>query len=523
MPQLTTHCSCQLDPASPCAIAPVGLPQVAPECWMLCKHKKTSTDFGVHHSRTFGTIIPKNELGTVDFYVLKTSGMEFFTNKFNGNFLINVLPNEDTIVDSVVAAIAYGSDSSTLIKYCREKQLRLDIWMRYDHTVPVSPKLLRELLAATSSNIFCTLIPDVLHSKIIWWKGYGVYIGSANLTDRAWNTNIEFGVFLSEVELEGSDGLTEIEQFFDELENCPAARPLTQEIIDEQCKLYELRTSQLQKLDQESERNRSIEKWGGPAHIPSRKAAIETAEYGFVKEWENGLTFLRQLAADAPDFRPSWLNKSVPPTWQADQFLHAFYYNQVVESARHPFEEFYSKNRNDPARAVKDAMRWWSKLPEPPSDEDMNCHERAPVIRDVLKIGAMSLVSLEEFAQVCKANHSTMDHVRRLPLEFLGIGESEGTGEDERGLAFAEWLWGKRNARGETVIELLEYVFDGGPPGKLPMRIFEASKLKDRRLPHFGTNQIAELAGWARPELCPPRNGRTSKSLRALGFDVKVH
>jgi len=213
----------------------------------------------------------------------------------------------------------------------------------------------------------------------------------------------------------------------------------------------------------------------------------------------------------------------VPSTWQADQFLHAFYYNQVVEGARHPFEEFYSKNKNDPAFAAKDAMRWWSGLANPPSSEDINCHERAPVIREILRVGAMSAVTLEDFAEVCKANHSTMDHVRRLPPEFLGVVEIEGAGEEERGLAFAKWLWGKRNARGETVINLLEYVFDGGSSRELPMRIFEASKVKDKKLPHFGTNQIAELTGWARPELCPPRNGRTSKSLRALGFDVKVY
>ena len=33
---------------------------------------------------------------------------------------------------------------------------------------------------------------------------------------------------------------------------------------------------------------------------------------------------------------------------------------------------------------------------------------------------------------------------------------------------------------------------------------------------------LGEIVGWANPDLFPPRNMRTSKSLRALGYDVKV-
>ncbi len=38
-----------------------------------------------------------------------------------------------------------------------------------------------------------------------------------------------------------------------------------------------------------------------------------------------------------------------------------------------------------------------------------------------------------------------------------------------------------------------------------------------------GISSIAEVVGWARPEDTPPRNGRTNKALRALGYPVKVN
>lgn len=80
--------------------------------------------------------------------------MKFFGNKVNGNYLRDVLPPKDSDVESVKAAIAYGSDASTLLQNCLDNKFRLDIWMRYDHTVPVSPNLLRKLLANIGNNIF---------------------------------------------------------------------------------------------------------------------------------------------------------------------------------------------------------------------------------------------------------------------------------------------------------------------------------------------------------------------------------
>lgn len=113
--------------------------------------------------------------------------------------------------------------------------------MRYDHTVPVSPSLLEKLLANTKNNVFCKLVPDCLHSKIIWWKGYGAYIGSANLTERAWYTNIESGIFLTESDLYSSNLIEQLEEFFDNLASLDSCVDLSKDIIDEQRQLLKLK------------------------------------------------------------------------------------------------------------------------------------------------------------------------------------------------------------------------------------------------------------------------------------------
>lgn len=448
--------------------------------------------------------------------------MKFYANKLNGSFLRNVLPGESVEVDWVRAAIAYGSDGTTLVKNCLEHGRRLDIWMRYDHTVPVEPRLLRLFLRNTGKNIFCTLIPDVLHAKVIWWKNYGVYVGSANLTERAWVSNIEFGVFIPEQDLEANGGITEIDGFFESLISCDAAQQLTEEIIQEQEGILRLREKEQRKIELESQRLRSIKKWEGPAFTSSDKA-LDIRKESFIKEWRNGLSFLRDIADKAPNYRPRWLNQDVPAAWQADQFLHAFYYNKVVDGVRHPFDEHYQKNRKNPAASMLAELKWWSELDVPPSSEDVNCHIRAPVIRRYLVKNKVRSISLEEFSEVLQANHSTVDHVRRMRLEELGLRGEQDVTEAQRVGAFAALLLSQRNERGETVLDLLAFVLDGGSPNEIPARLFEAVHSSARRFPHFGNNQIAELAGWARPELCPPRNGRTSKGLRALGYDVRVY
>ena len=43
---------------------------------------------------------------------------------------------------------------------------RLDIWMRYDHTVPVSPAFLSKLLANVKNNIFVNLYQIACTAKL---------------------------------------------------------------------------------------------------------------------------------------------------------------------------------------------------------------------------------------------------------------------------------------------------------------------------------------------------------------------
>ncbi|VVN45722.1 hypothetical protein [Pseudomonas fluorescens] len=86
--------------------------------------------------------------------------MKLIANRINGTHLRDLLPELSTEVqvDVVLAAVAYGSSASDitqdLVGHCVANKLRLDLWMRYDHTVPVSVELLKRLLRHQQNNIF---------------------------------------------------------------------------------------------------------------------------------------------------------------------------------------------------------------------------------------------------------------------------------------------------------------------------------------------------------------------------------
>lgn len=451
--------------------------------------------------------------------------MKLVANAINGSYLQSLLPTEKHEVDGVLAAIAYGSLSNNekedLIGNCLQNKLRLDIWMRYDHTVPVSVPMLQRLVNNHNNNIFCRLIPDCLHSKVVWWKGYGAYIGSANLTERAWKSNIEAGVFLTEEDLHTGNMQMELVSFFDGLRDLAESRPLTHEIIEEMERLSKKRSA-LEKLYDDGRSERSIEEWRGPTFTPL-KHQIDKRKAAFQNEWNETLTVLRSLADKVKDYRPVWVEESIPSAWQADQFLHAYYYKKVTDGRKRPFEEFFQSNKQNPKAAVEEILDWWQNLPSPPTQEDVMFDKYAPYIKQHLSEDHILNISEEEFESICTFTHATVDHVAKIELPFFNLPDRSQISIPERMPIFAKWLYRQRNSKGMDIKQLIHFVLYGGDKDSLWERLYLAGCTGEYKMPHYGLNSIAELVGWARPEDSPPRNGRTSKALRALGYDVKVY
>ncbi len=87
----------------------------------------------------------------------------------------------------------------------------------------------------------------------------------------------------------------------------------------------------------------------------------------------------------------------------------------------------------------------------------------------------------------------------------------------------AELILRQRNRKGWNVLKLLHHVLYEGQDNEIWLRLYHAGRDWYYCIPRYGLNSLAEVIGWARPEVVPPRNGRTSKALRALDYNVKIY
>jgi hypothetical protein len=445
-------------------------------------------------------------------------------NGINGRYPREICDNALPDCELVEAAVAYVSQENLVFEWCWKNEVPLKFWGRFDETVPVGPRILKLFLDRRSPNFVCKLLTH-FHAKVVWWHGVGAYIGSANLSDPAWYGNIEAGCFFEETDMIASGMDIELRAFFQAVD--VRASPLTEELY----KAIETRQKELNDIAERDREQRKrftatpyIRPWSGLVSV-ARKTATTRRKDEFLKEWLETLQILRDIGTriSADENRPKWLTAEIPSGAQADQFLHAHYYHHVIdEQGRSRFAEQYEKNKHDPERALRGAIAWWRDLPNPPSKEDRMLYDWAPVLRRELSEDRILALSENEFDGVCERVWSIQDHGRRVRNDTLNLPDGFRHSMAVKTKALAHYLFKRHAPNGSTVLETLHHVLYGGSFDEVPLRLWDAMGDGPWRIEHLGVSALGEIIGWALPDRFPPRNNRTSKSLRSLGFDVSA-
>lgn len=452
--------------------------------------------------------------------------MQFIANGLNGEYLLDVLNNSFQSTKTIFAAIAYASSDPILFSKCRSRGIRLKFWGRYDRSVPVTTVILRKFLDANSPNYECKLVADIFHPKIIWWQGFGVYIGSANLTESGWFGNIEAGIFLTNEEIVENDLTIELIKFFEELDK--KAFPLTTEVYEELCELEKENikiNKTIDNYDKKFSKKRIIPKLHPLPRI-TKKTSSERKKDAFIIEWNETLQILRNIADRVSNerYRPLWIKENVPKGAQADQFLHAFYFANVRKGTKSLHHDFHGRNRDDPETALVEVMKWWKACDKPPHSEDVMIYEWAEYLRDKLSKDKILKLTKDEFIGVCEKVHAMKDHSLRIKHTEFGFEKKLPTmNAEERIEMFGKWLYDNRSQTGKSALQTINYVLYEGEINNVPDRLWAAIDTHEWFFPHLGVSSLGEIVGWAMPNSFPPRNGRTSKALYALGYEVRIH
>lgn len=452
--------------------------------------------------------------------------MEFIQNTKKGSQLDTLSIAATKSAESVIAAVAYVTDSGSLITSCWKEQKPLTLFARYDYSGPVSDEVLQWFLSkgTQSANYQMRLIADIFHPKVIWWKGVGTYIGSANLSKSAWGGNVEAGVFMSEEELDENDMRADLESFFEEIHKL--SHPLTKEIAAE---MGEAGTGKAgaaeQKARSEFEKTRKIARQHSLISI-TKQSATSKNRAAFLREWAETLQHLRDIGhrLSQPDKMPTWMPQDASPGVFADQFLHAYYYNRVRDGVNYPYRELFKTNSTNREAAIQKEIDWWRALPSAPSSEDIHTTQWAPEAKRLLTSESLRTMTVVTFQELCLRVHAVRDHAKRVSSTTLGLQQGmQHLPQDDRIREFAKWLYAQKSHDGSSTSEVIDFVLHGGGITEVPDRIFAACFEGTKKIPHLGVSSIGEMVGWAMPDDFPPRNGRTSKALTALGYCVTIH
>lgn len=463
--------------------------------------------------------------------------MRIILGKLNDELLANLALQAGTFCSQVEAAVAYAhGPDHPLLKTCKEKGLRLVFYGLLDEGGAVGVSLLKELLSWGPSRADVRLVKGNFHPKVIWWRGFGAYVGSANLTDKAWFNNIEAGVFFDEAELLSTGAGVQLDELFDHLAR--QSIPVTNELVAKLESLAQMRRP----LDEQAAKLKG--KFGELfGHIPDNVGLIVKPSKGakenkalrrFTTEWMATLQLMRGLAKEFADLRlrPIWVDANAHPAVHFDQFLHAYYYDYVRGgvseeedndlSGLERVEASFKKRRASPAGALKEAARWWAALPTESYGEEEFIRHAAPDMQRRLSKDAFQTMDVQAFTEALRNVNAFRMHARQVTNVEYGLPASHHETMDERVNRLGAWLWAQRSATGKTVRDVLNFVLWGTSPADMEQRLWLGVWSEDYRIAHLGQSTLGEAVGWARPDDFPPRNNRTNKALRCLGHDVKL-
>jgi hypothetical protein len=215
---------------------------------------------------------------------------------------------------------------------------------------------------------------------------------------------------------------------------------------------------------------------------------------------------------------------SASPGAQADQFLHAHYYHRTFDGRRADYERHFEYNKKNSSKALDEAIEWWRNLPNAPTNEDVAINVTALRLQEMLKEDALQRLTQSDFRQVAGDVHAMIEFSRRVRNSIVGL-QTSGIKYSipEKLDALTGHVWNAKSENGSRVTDVIHHILYGGPDHRLPERLWDAVADPKWKLECMGISAYGELVGWAMPDKFPPRNGRTSKALRSLGYDVQVH
>lgn len=459
--------------------------------------------------------------------------MRIIGNALNGDYfenLVSLAAKPDSGLQQISLAVAWVKSMDKLFDLAKAKQVPLTLYALAEDGFPSTPVVQRFTEGPTTWQLLLTR--RFYHPKIIWFRGVGVYIGSANLTTAGWWDNLECGVWFTQDEIERENLEGQLAGMFAVI--AKRSTGATREHL-----------AAFRRLDSDR-RELTIAERAFQARVDKEfvnlagqdKPIRPTAKGGaarqqFIADWQNGLELLRKIVVETKTRAwPSWVLKDTHPAIVQDQATEYWYHRHIRRSgdASAAIEALHRKNRSAPQAALDAVFTEWETFDgdgDPDSDNEGKwayfINEAPRRVGKLLQRQALDELDEDRLFEILYATHAAREHARQMRKKDLGDEGTTSTSE-QRSRLFAQYLLGQESASCKTVRDVLRYVIWGDDlTPDIGERIWDAAHEEEWKLPHLGPSILGEMVGYARPDKYPPRNGRVSKTLAALGYEGIVY
>lgn len=454
--------------------------------------------------------------------------MELVGNSMNGNYMPALIKSADCdALSEIRLAVAYVTKMDDLFGLADKRKVPLTLYALGDGDFPAIT-ILKRFVESSRPQWRLYLSRDFYHPKVIWLRGVGAYIGSANLTDNGMMSNLECGVWLDQNDLLERDWETALDSMFNVIHKRSTAASR------EHITAFEALRAETNKLDQAraalkkkgDELLRSIAGQDRPADPTAGKGGGAARDL-FVQQWHAGLTVLRKMTTMMGEYPlPAWVRDDAPRSIVQDQATEGWYRDDIRfgkqgdddGNTHSRIEELHKRNERDPETATRAVLKRWAESADPDRFARW-VNENPAEVRQLLANGRIDSLTAADLGRVLNLTHSAREHGRQMRKSELGLDPDATTPEEERVNVWAKLLLQSRSASGKTIHDLLQFALWGDDKERdVAQRIWRAARDPEMSLRHIGINILGEMVGYARPDEYPPRNGRVTKTLYALGY-----
>lgn len=448
------------------------------------------------------------------------------TDNTKRNFLklINNIPNT---VKNISASIAYNS-CPNLLDQCIKKMINLEWWGLFNEEMSTDVKLIEKALSSTYITFYS--ITNNFHSKLIYFHDYGLYIGSHNMTEKAFKQNIECGVFFYENEITEKQH-KQLKEYFSFLRNN------SKKFIKEDQIKIKLYSEKISGIDDETTSLKNKKKNIFLSSFPElksfvpkillkyeKKIEISEEEKRFSQEWRNAHQILDKIEAalfinPLPDFVKSNASRSSI----LDQVLYLYYETNTKHKGNNTkelIEEMFLKNRNRHNEAIQEAIDLWNKR-MPNNGCLIRINDWGFKNLELLEILKSRDLTKEEFKILFSQNNVLIQYSSRFPNEELGKPKELSMTVEEKIPLICDYFYIQKSQENLPIQDVLRYLlFDDSV--ETETRVYNLINNPKYKIHRLSKSMIGELLGWGRPDITHLRNDSTNRALRCLGFDIEI-